>query len=54
MRGLRIYAPADCIASNTSEENAFALRQIETVLKGTVVPSPQLTFKTRSAATRAR
>ena len=29
MRGMQIYAPADCIVSNTLEDNAHALRQIE-------------------------
>lgn len=52
MRGLRIYAPSDCIASNTTEENDFALRQIETVLKGTVVPSDRLVFTARKKGTR--
>ena len=44
MRGLRIYAPADCIVSNTAEDNAHALRQIQTVLKGRIDPSDQFTF----------
>jgi nicotinamidase-related amidase len=44
MRGLRIFAPADCIVSNTPEDNAHALRQIEIVLKGCIVPSTQLRF----------
>ncbi len=44
MRGLRIYAPADCVVSNTAEDNAHALRQIEIVLKGHTEPSTELTF----------
>ena len=44
MRGLRIYAPADCIVSNTAEDNAHALRQIEQVLKGDTRPSHLLRF----------
>jgi nicotinamidase-related amidase len=44
MRELRIIAPADCIVSNTAEENANALRQIATVLKGDIRPSTQLRF----------
>ena len=47
MRGLRIYAPADCIVSNTSEDNVHALRQIATVLKGRTEPSDRLTFARR-------
>ena len=44
MRGLRILAPADCIVSNTVEDNDAALRQIKVVLKGTLTPSDRLTF----------
>jgi nicotinamidase-related amidase len=45
MRDLRIFAPADCIVSNTPEENAYALRQIGTVLKGDVRTSHLLKFR---------
>jgi len=44
MRGLRIYAPADCIVSNTPGDNTHALRQIEIVLKGRTEPSRRLIF----------
>ncbi len=44
MRGLRVYAPADCIVSNTRGDNENALRQIEIVLKGVVAYSGRLTF----------
>jgi len=47
MRGLRIYAPADCIVSNTAEDNAHAVRQIETVLKERIEASDQFTFTRR-------
>jgi len=47
MRGLRIIAPSDCIVSNTAEDNAHALRQIEIVLKGRTEPSHRVSFKTR-------
>jgi nicotinamidase-related amidase len=46
MRGLKVYAPADCIVSNTAADNDAALRQIELVLKGDVTPSHQLSFRT--------
>ncbi len=49
MRGMRVLAPADCIASNTPEDNAFALRQIELVLGGRTDPSDRLVFRRRSA-----
>jgi nicotinamidase-related amidase len=45
MRGLRILAPSDCIVSNTPEDNAHALRQIESVLKGRTTPSERLVFQ---------
>jgi nicotinamidase-related amidase len=44
MRGLRIFAPSDCMVSNSEEENAYARRQIQTVLKADVRPSHQLVF----------
>jgi nicotinamidase-related amidase len=44
MRGLRILAPADCIVSNTPEENDAALRQIRGVLKGNLTESTRLSF----------
>ena len=45
MRGLKIVAPADCIVSNTVDDNDSALRQIELVLKGNIAPSPLLEFR---------
>ena len=57
MRDLRIFAPADCIVSNTAADNDYALRQIRTVLKGQIAESMQLAFRgTRrtGTATQAR
>ncbi len=45
MRDLRIYAPADCIVSRTPEDNAYALQQIEEVLKGHTRPSTAFSFR---------
>jgi nicotinamidase-related amidase len=45
MRDLKLFVPADCIASNTVADNEYALRQIERVLKGNISPSTRLTFK---------
>jgi nicotinamidase-related amidase len=45
MRDLRIFAPADCIVSNTPADNDYALRQIETVLKGNVTASERVVFR---------
>jgi nicotinamidase-related amidase len=47
MRDLKIFAPADCIVSNTQADNDHALRQIQVVLKGDVTPSRQLRFEGR-------
>ena len=45
MRGLKIFAPADCVVSNTAADNDSALRQIELVLKGHIAPSTLLEFR---------
>ncbi len=50
MRELKLFVPRDCIASNTPADNEYALRQIDTVMKGNVAPSTALTF----AAARRR
>jgi len=42
MRDYRIVVPCDCVASNRTEDNAYALRQIESVLKGDVRPSNEI------------
>ena len=52
MRELRIYAPADCIVSNTATDNAYALRQIDTVLKGNLAVSTRLVFRRAASAGR--
>ena len=44
MRDLKLVVPADCIASNTPEENEYALKQMRTVLKADVRPSIEITF----------
>lgn len=47
MRELRIFAPADCIVSNTAGDNDHALSQIKGVLKGNVSTSDRLQFRLR-------
>ena len=55
MREYKILAPADCIVSNTAADNAHALRQISTVLKGDIAVSTRLRFHvTRRASTASR
>jgi nicotinamidase-related amidase len=53
MRDLKIFAPADCIVSNTVEDNDHALRQIGSVLKGNLTPSEFLRFRRRRRRKRA-
>jgi len=45
MREFKVFAPADCIVSNTPTDNDHALKQIRTVLKGVVASSHQLRFR---------
>jgi nicotinamidase-related amidase len=42
MRDYKVFVPADCVVSNTEEENAYALKQMETVLKGNTTASKEL------------
>ena len=44
---VKIFAPADCIVSNTAADNDHALRQIKTVLKGDIAVSTRLRFHSR-------
>jgi nicotinamidase-related amidase len=53
MRDYHLIVPADCVISNTDEENAYALRQIEQVLKGDVTPSTELDLDAVIAAASA-
>lgn len=49
MRDFRVFVPADCVVSNTEEENLYALKQMETVLKADVSPASQLDLKALSS-----
>lgn len=42
MRDFNIIVPSDCIASNTPEDNAYALRQMRDLLKTDITPSTEL------------
>ena len=44
MRDLHLAVPADCVASNTEEENRHALDQMHKVLKADTRPSAELSF----------
>jgi nicotinamidase-related amidase len=54
MRELKVFAPADCIVSNTAADNDHALRQIASVMKGNVALSTQLRFRTAARTRKER
>ena len=54
MRDYKIFAPADCIVSNTAADNDHALYQLKTVLKGNVAVSTRLTFHANGRPRHAR
>jgi nicotinamidase-related amidase len=39
MRDYRLFVPADCVASNTTEETEYSLRQMKDILKADIRPS---------------
>jgi nicotinamidase-related amidase len=45
MRDFRLVVPADCIASNTTRENDYALEQLAHILPADTSPSPDLDLK---------
>ena len=53
MRDFNLVIPSDCVASNTKEENAHALKLMEQVLKEDTTPSDEIDFeKLRRLASR--
>jgi nicotinamidase-related amidase len=44
MRDFQLLAPRDCVASNTVEDNDYALDQMDKVLKADVRPSTEIAF----------
>lgn len=42
MRDFELFVPADCVASNSAEENDYALRQMHTILKADTRQSTEL------------
>lgn len=48
MRDFRLMVPADCVASNTPEENDHALHQMEKVLKADITVSDELSLNARA------
>jgi nicotinamidase-related amidase len=45
MRDFHVVAPADCSASNTEEDNRYAVRQMEAVLGADTTPSGELDLR---------
>jgi nicotinamidase-related amidase len=45
MRDFQLVVPCDCVASNTEEDNQYALEQIRKVLKADTRPSAELSFQ---------
>jgi nicotinamidase-related amidase len=45
MRDLELVVPADCVASNTAEDNDYALAQMRTILKADTRPSDQIPMR---------
>jgi nicotinamidase-related amidase len=53
MRGYDVLVPSDCIASETREDNDYALAQMRKVLSIDTRPSPQLTLVPPASRPRA-
>lgn len=50
MRDFKLFVPADCVVSETEEENESALKQMEKVLKADIRRSDQLKLKKMKAS----
>jgi nicotinamidase-related amidase len=48
MRDFKVFIPADCVVSNTGQENEHALKQMEIVLKADVTVSSELNLESIS------
>ena len=42
MRDFKLFVPSDCVVSETRQENEYALKQMEEVLKADITPSSEL------------
>jgi nicotinamidase-related amidase len=45
MRDFHLFVPGDCVASNTEEENRYAIDQMARILKADTRPSAELSFR---------
>jgi len=48
MRDFKLFIPADCVVSNTEQENQHALKQMETALKADVTAGSELDLNSLS------
>jgi hypothetical protein len=51
---LDFIVPRDCVASNTEEENAYALDQMNKILKADTRPSAEISLKVEPQTPEAR
>jgi nicotinamidase-related amidase len=42
MRGYKLWVPCDCVASNTAEDNDYAVKQMEKVLKANILTANEV------------
>jgi nicotinamidase-related amidase len=42
MRGYKLWVPSDCVASNTKEQNDYAIEQMQNLLKADTSPSGEI------------
>lgn len=54
MRDFELFVPSDCVASNSVEDNDYALRQMALQLKADITPAAQLNLSKIAEATRGR
>lgn len=54
MRDFELCIPADCVASNTMEENLYALEQMSAILKANITSSDQLSLPSLMKRARER
>ena len=52
MRDYHLVIPRDCVASNTKEDNDYALRQMQEILKADIRPSMKIRFSAKRSARR--
>jgi nicotinamidase-related amidase len=46
VRDFHLVVPSDCVASNTAEENTYALQQMQSILKADTRPAAELSLGT--------